>query len=323
MAQILAYAVLFKPSLLLLDEPDSHIHPNNIKSLLFVIREYARNNNMKLIISTHSRHILSSANENDKVFWLSKGNLIDYDKNKAPELLMDMGALDDLASLSDYHAKYLIISEDKKTHYLEEIIKKNHKKPEFYGSKIFSTQGCENLASLSLIRDLLSPNKRDKTKILIILDRDYRTDEECLNLRDKFKHEKFFLIFTPGTDIEWSYCQKNHIISLYPEASNLLDQIFEEIKKELIGPKLMPNYHNGRLQCMYKHTDSKKINQGEISGESYEKLNSNEWIKYVKGKDILGILESKLKVKLKNQSIKLAQYSTSLNFEELINELKN
>lgn len=53
--QICAYVNLFNPQLLLLDEPDSHLHPSNQKLLAQTITSVAEKG-CNILIATHSRH---------------------------------------------------------------------------------------------------------------------------------------------------------------------------------------------------------------------------------------------------------------------------
>ncbi|MFQ6781274.1 MAG: AAA family ATPase [Coprococcus sp.] len=46
--QILAYVLYFEPKLLLLDEPDEHLHPNNQRILAEVLEKYQKKKEFKL-----------------------------------------------------------------------------------------------------------------------------------------------------------------------------------------------------------------------------------------------------------------------------------
>ncbi|SPU46431.1 ATP-dependent nuclease [Brevundimonas diminuta] len=60
MAQILAYVFYFSPRLLILDEPDSHLHPNNQRSMCRMIMKLGSERGMQIIMASHSRHVLGS-----------------------------------------------------------------------------------------------------------------------------------------------------------------------------------------------------------------------------------------------------------------------
>ena len=56
-AQILAYISLFQPQVLILDEPDSHLHPDDQRVLCDLVTRLASERGFQAIISTHSRHV--------------------------------------------------------------------------------------------------------------------------------------------------------------------------------------------------------------------------------------------------------------------------
>jgi predicted ATP-dependent endonuclease of OLD family len=75
-SQILAYIALFKPQVLILDEPDSHLHPDNQRVLCRLIYRLASTRSFQALISTHSRHVLDAMKDESDVVWLSKGQII-------------------------------------------------------------------------------------------------------------------------------------------------------------------------------------------------------------------------------------------------------
>lgn len=64
---VLAYAVDFETDILLLDEPDAHLH-GSLKSKIVEELEYlTRNDRKQILISTHSTHILRLASSNNVI----------------------------------------------------------------------------------------------------------------------------------------------------------------------------------------------------------------------------------------------------------------
>jgi hypothetical protein len=61
--QILSYIYLFRPAVSLLDEPDSHLHPDNQRQLAELLWRLASHGLTRIIVATHSRHILDVLRE--------------------------------------------------------------------------------------------------------------------------------------------------------------------------------------------------------------------------------------------------------------------
>lgn len=116
--QIFAYVLLFKPALLLVDEPDSHLHPSRQKSLGVALERVSEQFHCKVIVSTHSRHLITSASEAVKVVWMKEGRVESSSHRELAALLMDLGALDQL----DNSTKTIIYTEDENPKILKQAL---------------------------------------------------------------------------------------------------------------------------------------------------------------------------------------------------------
>lgn len=106
--QIFAYVLLFKPALLLVDEPDSHLHPSRQKALGAALERVAKEFECKVIVSTHSRHLITGASDSVKVVWMKDGKVESDSQKELTALLMDLGALDQL----DLSSRVILCTED-------------------------------------------------------------------------------------------------------------------------------------------------------------------------------------------------------------------
>jgi len=103
-SQILAYITLFRPSVLILDEPDSHLHPNNQRALCDVITDLSVARGFRALISTHSRHVLDSLRDTANIVWLNDGKKVAYDSVSMAARLLDLGALDSIDYFTNVNA---------------------------------------------------------------------------------------------------------------------------------------------------------------------------------------------------------------------------
>jgi hypothetical protein len=118
--QIVAYVVLFRPKLLLIDEPDSHLHPSKQTLLSSAFQSIVEKFGCKVVVSTHSRHLVSSAPKGTSLVWLKDGQIeTQEDGNELIPILMDLGALDQIDSRG---AEVLICTEDRRKNCLEDCI---------------------------------------------------------------------------------------------------------------------------------------------------------------------------------------------------------
>ena len=79
--QIFCYILLFKTKILLVDEPDIHLHPSVQEALPSVLSGIAESQNLKIVLSTHSPFIVRGAPVASNVVWLDNGDIVSSDKS--------------------------------------------------------------------------------------------------------------------------------------------------------------------------------------------------------------------------------------------------
>jgi energy-coupling factor transporter ATP-binding protein EcfA2 len=121
-SQILAYISLFAPQVLILDEPDSHLHPDNQRVLCDLIFEVASRRGFQALISTHSRHVLDSVKNRGSIVWLNKGLKVDSPDINTTKVLLDLGALDSVDYFADGELRCLVATEDTETDALKALL---------------------------------------------------------------------------------------------------------------------------------------------------------------------------------------------------------
>ena len=71
--QIFAYLVYFRPVVLLVDEPDSHLHPATQERLVRVIASAAEQFGTQVVVSTHSPSVVRALPVEARVVWMKNG----------------------------------------------------------------------------------------------------------------------------------------------------------------------------------------------------------------------------------------------------------
>lgn len=207
--QIMAYSVFFKPKLMLLDEPDEHLHPENQLLLCEAIKSISDKMDMQIILATHSRHILSALRDDSKLIWMQNGTISPHPiSSNMYEVLVDLGALDTYDAVLQGRYDYVVLTEDSVTKYLKKLL-------EFNGydlSKIIiiSYNCCSHLdAAITLAEYLFSAAPR--CKFVIHRDRDFMTEKEIAYISKKFKNPSIKLWITDECDIEAFFTTPSHV----------------------------------------------------------------------------------------------------------------
>lgn len=225
--QILSYITYFNPRLLLLDEPDSHLHPNNQITLAHTLNEIAESTNTQILLCTHSRHIIDALYGDANFIWMRKGIVQEQgDSIDRLPLLMDIGALDDFDKFRQGKLKAVFLTEDRDTSYLKKLISSNGFNLEEI--LIFSYKTSSNLEQASLFVDFIR-EVANNCKVIIHRDRDFMTDIEVSQITKKIKDANAIPFITRPSDIEGYFIHPKHISTLLEVEEQEVTEWIEEI----------------------------------------------------------------------------------------------
>ena len=239
--QILAYACFYEPPLLLLDEPDSHLHADSQYSLYKALSALSNATNINIVIATHSPKIISLVQQSEfnKVVWFNDGKEVEMAKQGYPEIpvLMQLGALNLFSEVFDSELKFLFLTEDKDTSFIEQIAvgKRLHK------CSFISYEGCGGVSAARKLAKIIASMRPDVI-VLIHRDRDFRTNEEIAFENELFINQKMYddwpeniyEIFTQHNDIEHSFAMPEYIKKSLKDhiSSEKLDESIDKVLVE-------------------------------------------------------------------------------------------
>ena len=234
-SQILAYITLFQPSVLILDEPDSHLHPNNQRALCNLILDLAAEYNFRPLISTHSRHVLDAMRERATVLWVSNGSKIDFGSISTVTLLMEIGALDSVDYFAGGSIKCLFATEDS----AQDSIKALHSLLSVNGFKLPETDiraysGCTKIGSAKVLRGFLA-DKSPQVRFVLHRDRDYMTDESASKFEAEISAIDALPFLTVHSDAEGYFINAEHLAHLntglsVTRAQELIDEATDQTR---------------------------------------------------------------------------------------------
>lgn len=228
--QIIAYVILFQPEILLIDEPDSHLHPSLQSRLVKVFEKIIEVYNCKIIVSTHSRHLVSAAGLGAKIIWLKDGCVEAEDAHDLTKLLMDLGALDQIDSSG---GDVIVCTEDRGKRAMDECVKRISTDKNI---KIISYNGITNAASAVLIQEMgrLFPVP---PRLIVHRDRDFLTDDELEKWGEPFVNRGIKIFCPKRPDVESYQITPEHLSVCYGvgelEARQEVERIIDELADTL------------------------------------------------------------------------------------------
>lgn len=213
--QIFSYVVLFRPYLLLLDEPDSHLHPDNQGLLAKALLTIASGTDTKVIISTHSRHLVDALYDESNLIWMKNGKIFQQgDGVGRIPLLMDLGALDSFEKIREGDANWVFLSEDASLDLVNSlIVSSGFDRDEVVTYSYKTSSNIQAALSLAEFISEIAP----ETKVIIHRDRDFMTDDEIEWVSLQIRGARGIPFITEGSDIESYFVDCDHLASLLNE----------------------------------------------------------------------------------------------------------
>lgn len=302
-SQIIAYITLFEPRVLILDEPDSHLHPNNQRTLCNLILDLAATHKFRPLLSTHSRHVLDSMRERSTVMWMSKGKSVDFTSVSTVSLLMEIGALDSVDYFTDGVIRCLFATEDSE----EDSIKAIHSLLSVNGFKLPETDirpysGCTKIDSAKVLSGFLA-DKGPQVQFVLHRDRDYMADDAAKKFNDEIEKIGAFPFLTEHSDAEGYFINADHLAHLneglsIERAMELIDQA-----TELAKAKSLQTLINLRFEVAQRERKAGKApNVYDISEEARNEY-ATDPAKWRRGKAVLNHLKQLIHTELKRTAV--------------------
>jgi energy-coupling factor transporter ATP-binding protein EcfA2 len=264
--QILAYVNLYKPRLLILDEPDSHLHPNNQRRLAKVLVDLAEQRDFQILLSTHSRHLLDALRNDANTHWIRNGTRVPDDQYSDVEVLMEVGALDRGDLLKAGKTKCVVLTEDDDVSCIRALLEAagfNLTETEFWPYK-----GCTKQDTALALCGFIAAHA-PAAKIVLHRDRDYMTPEEAFEYVETLKKgvPQSFVFLTQGTDAESHFLNPDHFHALEPALdSAAVKEVIERATKDSAAYSLTV-FINSRtpVEAARLRKENKQVNPGELA----------------------------------------------------------
>lgn len=287
--QIFSYVTLFEPKLLLLDEPDSHLHPDNQLLLAIALKRIASETSTQILVSTHSRHLVDALYEDSNFIWLKEGKVFQQglSLNILP-MLLDIGALDSYDKLKAGAVQTVILTEDRKMEFVKVLAEESGF--DIDETLFFSYKTSTNLEPAIMLAEFMAdiaPN----TKVIVHRDRDFMTEDELKSIVARIEAVGAVCFITEESDIESYFIEVEHLAVLLEEdpdaVRDWINGLAQDIHNDLsltFGRKREDIKH-----LLYKKNPKEFPDTAKLLGNKIPLPDENR-----KGKDMLKIIRSKM-----------------------------
>ena len=277
--QILGYVHYFHPSVIILDEPDSHLHPNNQRLLCKLLQGVAEERDTQVFLTTHSRHVVDALSGQATFLWVHNGIVEKMNHDHDLAILLDIGALDVKEMLSQSQAKCIVLTEDELKRGLEVLLSASGIPMD--DTLTLAYYGCTSPHNLRPLLELIRASN-PQAKIVVHRDRDYLTDEEGAEWETEIRNMGVEPFLTLGVDIESHFLRANHLAELNGKTEAEMDQLLRRATEECRESSI-EKYVNGRTDIAKKAGTFGSLNLGQMATRAPQLVDGNaERYRYAK-----------------------------------------
>jgi hypothetical protein len=285
--QILAYLHLFSPKLIILDEPDSHLHQNNQRLLCSLLSTISLERNVQVLITTHSRHVLDSLYGNAKMLWVQSGTVVEAGAEDQVDVLLELGALDIKEKLREGAFKVVVLTEDKIPTLLKLLLNNSG-----FDDKETTLLPYNGVTTVHLLKPLIKQIKAiSNAAIIVHRDRDFMEPDEVVLWKKDITAAGAEPFVTREIDVE-GYFAADDYISLVGKGLPAFD--LNEVKRKLVDGEdddTLAGYVNGRVDLERKSGNIAKLDHGKLCAVAAKKIAADP-LAMMKGKKKLSKLRA-------------------------------
>lgn len=297
--QILSYIFEYTPQILLLDEPDSHLHADNQVKLLKTLLELSEEYNFQIIVSTHSREFLQNT-PSSSIVWLNSEEVVrpGIDVGNMVQAYIDLGGLDKLDKLRLNPKSVNLLSEDGDLSLWRSILRKRY--GEDYETRVIinTFKGKSNKVALFLVSQFYKQHFPN-CKVGFIIDRDFDSEESLQVYIDEARNQQIKPFILNHHEIE-NILINPRVLKIILELQNMLldeDEIKSLIERAIIQSKTMQfNKLIDKIGIENRKYTPSKCN--EVATQVIEEKASGdfeEYISWLRGKPIFKNLKELIK----------------------------
>ncbi len=270
--QILSYIHCFRPNVIVLDEPDSHLHPDNQRLLCSLLDMIAQTKGVQVLLSTHSRHVLDALKGIAQFLWARNGAVDIVTDGSELAVLLDIGALDVKERIKATDKGCVVLTEDKIPSSLKKVLESSGFDMKL--TDVLSYNGCTSPHNLRPLIHVIKDHNA-KATIIVHQDRDYYSDKENTDWEAQIRSMGGEPFVTDGVDIESHLLNAEYLEAVnenltYEEAQQLINQAILDTREQSIQHCV-----NGRFDIEKKRGKHGQVNIGELAVWAHKEYDAN------------------------------------------------
>lgn len=234
--QVVAQVLLGNPIIILLDEPDAHLHSKLQIQIINLFKEFSDDYDVKFIIATHSKDIINSVNPRNVLSFNDKSELVSIDGSGGfIDIMKNLGATTEEIIGLNIGKRIVIVEGEDDSLYIGKLCDKFKisENANYNLINYIPVGGRQNVLSNQIDRFLTDINDLDDFYKVAVFDRDYRFNEQQTEDAEKLRKKGFVVIEWRKKELENYLLVPNRIASVinkrYPQKNIILSHQVEKI----------------------------------------------------------------------------------------------
>lgn len=281
--QILSYIHYFRPHVVVLDEPDSHLHPNNQRMLCSLLHRLAEDYSTQVLLTTHSRHVVDAVEPNCRKLWVRAGSVDEATRDDEIGILLDIGALDVKERLSVPGVKAIVLTEDENPRGLRVLLEANGF--DMNATLLLPYFGCTTIKNLRPLLSVVSASPNKKAVVVVHRDLDFLSDEDAAQWEKQVRNLRAEPFLTRGTDVESHFLSAGHLASVSEQLGEEEAVALIEAARSSAYDDCVEKYVNSQVERLRRKRGSAP-NVGAIASEAPKRIASDP-DRFCHGKTVL------------------------------------
>ena len=281
--QILAYMHLFNPKIMVFDEPDSHLHPNNQRNLCALLHTISTDRATQVLLTTHSRHVIDALSNDAqiidaqtsgiKMIWMYDGSARAASKDDQIDLLVDLGALDVRERLQDHGIGFIFLTEDTYTGGFKKVIIAHG-----FDAAEFEMLSYKGVTGVHFLQPLIRQIRQiTNATIVVHRDRDFMAPDEVARWEQEIRALQAEPFVTSDRDIE-GYLLSDVYLARVLQENGLPD--LAELKQMTVEGQhdnLVAKFVNGRVDIERKSGRHGVLDHGGLAVAANREAREDPW----------------------------------------------
>lgn len=310
--QILSYIHRFAPSLIVLDEPDSHLHPNDQRLLCALLRKVAEDRQTQVLLTTHSRHVIDAIGPTTRFLWVRNGVVEPATLDDEIGVLLDIGALDVKERAAQPNAKAIVLTEDENPRLLTTLLRASNF--DLDQTVVLPYYGVTTIKQLRpLIKMIKAVNPA--AKLVLHRDRDYLADADVDRWQKDVRNLGVEPFVTTGVDVESHFVNLEHLVALNSNVSKGDLSAIYKTSLDATRDDAVAHYVNGKIEVARAVGAAAKLNHGQLAVEA-AKFVDEDPARWRHGKSLLRKVRAEFQNTFK-QTLRIESASDHLANSEL------